>query len=336
MAWFLRGLGQTGSDVQTAKQGNSDQLLSAQKSKLAMDEIRQRMSLSQQSAQQKTPEGVKLYLKGILGRDPTDGELQQYLGIQAKPATTPRNPYADVRVGEDGKLYGVSVETGKMELIPTPDGTKFAVPGAKEPSGPKTEIFGGYRWQFDPEKKVSGKRDPTGQYVQLGVAKEPGSGESPGNLDALVMDIAASKARMPSGRFGAQVASRAKQMGIDLPGLDEPRKQADLMRLQQSLSQAQALASAPTPMSSMMLAQLADSVNKGSSHVRDLQAKAKNPTGLMHPWNSIFGNSYEQKAYSPAEAQEIVKEIQQALDARKGGSSSSDLSDLGAAPAPEN
>lgn len=48
---------------------------------------------------------------------------------------------------------------------------------------PVTEVFNNQRWQFDPGKKVAGKRDATGQYVLLGTAKEDTDGAGAGGKD---------------------------------------------------------------------------------------------------------------------------------------------------------
>ncbi len=112
---LLQGIGRTGSDVAEGRLAEQKRQLEMIKSKIGLDEIQQRMSLQQQAAQRQTPAGTKAYLKGVLGRDPTNDELQRYLGVQP---TVPKAKYVDLKQDTKGKWWGLNNETQKMEQLP--------------------------------------------------------------------------------------------------------------------------------------------------------------------------------------------------------------------------
>jgi hypothetical protein len=106
MGAFLNSLfstiGRTGSEAAQGQQQARQNALEEQarqlqmiQSKIALDEINQRMGIQaadekrkQQKEYRETPEGQRAYLKGMLGRDPTDAEIQRSLGV-APPRVTP-------------------------------------------------------------------------------------------------------------------------------------------------------------------------------------------------------------------------------------------------------
>jgi len=243
---IARTVGGAGSDLGTAKLSLQDiqQRLAAQKTQdllaqLQIKEGTQRVAESQQRMQMQTPEGVRMYLTKVLQRQPTDAEVQTYLGIVPKaPTTTPIDKDALrqqlLTLANDPKatplerrVYGSLMQNvdeggdpkeimGKLQAFQT---SRAEEPGPGKDEPVKTEVFGGYRWQLDPAKKISGTRDSTGQYVRLGPVKEGGAGGevAPSSLDALIYDIAQGKATLPGGKLGAQVAARAKELNVDLP-----------------------------------------------------------------------------------------------------------------------
>jgi len=179
---------------------------------------------------------------------------------------------------------------------------------------PDTQIFGGYRWQYDPEKKIQGPRDQTGQYVRLGIAKEPGAGNAPGDLDALSYDIASGKALMPSGALGARVATRMKELGIEPPLRKSPKDiPPDVLAMLKA-----PIPVTPSPEESRRLSDAADRIFGGTAYKEDLLKR-----GQRSPWMGLR-DPYRAVAYSNEEYARIVGLLNNSI--------TEDLSDVGGRP----
>jgi hypothetical protein len=187
MGAFGRAIGNFGSQVGEASQFNEAfrQRQAQANADLAMQKLQQSMfplqmqELKQRIASQQQQQSLAPW-QSFTTRNP-DGSVEQGLyNIQTGDKkiiskSIGQAKYTNTRVDDKGQLVGTNSNTGLEEIISLPDGVKFAVPGEKREEVPHETIFGGYKWKFDPEKKIQGKRDPTGQYVQLGLAKEPGA-----------------------------------------------------------------------------------------------------------------------------------------------------------------
>jgi hypothetical protein len=129
LSGILTGLGGVGSDIAGGQQilaeqrrnQLADQLRQFQL-KMQFQEFQQRMKEFQDKQSQQAPGYTKAHLREQLGRDPTDEEVQRYLGVQAPQ---PKSKYSNFRVDEKGQLHGFNTETNKEELIPGSEGTKF-------------------------------------------------------------------------------------------------------------------------------------------------------------------------------------------------------------------
>jgi len=119
---ILQGVGRTGSELQEAKTANQQEMerrqqLQRQTQMFAaqLQELQQRISGQKTEQSLKTAEGARAYLKGILGRDPTNEEVQRYLGI-APP--TAKSKYTDLKPDDKGQMWGLNTETGRFEKVP--------------------------------------------------------------------------------------------------------------------------------------------------------------------------------------------------------------------------
>ncbi len=98
----LQGIGRTGADVAGGRLEAEDRKLKMLQSQMALNELKQRLGLQseelklkQDAAQRQTPEGAKAYLKGVLGRDPNNDELQRYAGVAPPKMSTDERKRAD-------------------------------------------------------------------------------------------------------------------------------------------------------------------------------------------------------------------------------------------------
>lgn len=183
MGWLGRGIGDFGSQVgqgydinlgwkerlQNMALQNARQKLEDLKGPLELQELQQRLK------QMKAPQQAGI-VKGVGGEtsgvtfDPTTGTYSIKTLIPGAPPE-PKFPNLQaaaayyLQKGDFEKLKAVNDEIDRTKTPPKPSQEKA-----------ETQIFGGYRWQFDPEGKIKGTRDPTGQWVRLGLAKEAGTG----------------------------------------------------------------------------------------------------------------------------------------------------------------
>jgi hypothetical protein len=234
----LRSIGSVGNEVQSAQTGLQDlnQKLAETKVKNLMDQLN--LKLTQQKLDQGAQDPLERQAAAaekVLGRKLTSDERKVLLGLAPVPPTSTQTiDKASLRgelldLANDDKATPIErrVYTSLLQDIDA-GGDLKEIMGKKQAfqssrtevspteEKPVTEVFNNQRWQFDPGKKVAGKRDATGQYVLLGTAKEE-SGGAPSSLDALIYDIAGGKATLPAGKLGAQVAARAKELKVDLP-----------------------------------------------------------------------------------------------------------------------
>ena len=307
---IARTLGGVGNDVSNAQQANTalSQQAAADKLKqimagLQIQEIRNRLSEFGQAKPagiEKTPEG------GIAGFtfDPNSGtyKAQPLLpgaapGVDKEKFRTSLLEYAnrpDATALEKRVMSGLigSLDAGMAPEKVMEDYNRFLSSRSETGTPPKdelkTEIFGGYRWQYDPAKKLSGTRDATGQYVRLGLAKEPGTGEG-GTKTPFELWLKTH----PGGSYDDWIADSAKTKPI-------PPDVLNLLKVP--------VPENPTPADSQRLAQAADKVFGGTAHRQDLITRGRKPgfpiVGRAH---------YESAAYSKAEYQDILDSIKDSV-----------------------
>lgn len=123
-----RGLGRFGSEL-----GEAGFTLSELRRREALEKLSQQLALfnaqiraqefqarlrelglREQEAKAKTPEGTRAYLRGVLGREPTNEEYQRYLGVAPPTAS----PYINFRTDEKGQLWGFNKNTNREEPVP--------------------------------------------------------------------------------------------------------------------------------------------------------------------------------------------------------------------------
>ena len=238
---------------------------------LTQQEIQQRLAAGQQDRQMKTAEGVRSFLKGVLGRDPTDDELRAYLQIAPKStaATTL------------GFTPDPNSTTGWTLLKRNADGTVARYPNIANPAYAPT-IKQGQAFWTDSEGYTH--VEPTTTVTQKVPPKPPGTPPP-----------------ATSSKPGAPKPDRILGQK-DTPTTERNRANAQMVYQQYQL--AQSIASKPlSPTSSMALAGIADKV-LGPGHVADLKARGQSK-GIMG-----VGAGYSPVTYTKDEADEIVAEIQ--------------------------
>lgn len=306
---FARVVGSAGNDAANAVFANRDQATQAAADKLKqlmaqlqIQEIQQKLSAfgqAQPEGVQKTPDG------GLAGftYSPATGYKMQQLTPGAPPAVDKEKfrssllEYAnrpDATPLEKRVMSGLigSLDAGMAPEKVMEDYNRFLSSRSESGTPPKeelkTEVFGGYRWQYDPTGKVPGPRDATKQYVRLGPAKEPGTGEG-GTKTPFELWLKTH----PGGSYDDWIADSAKTKPIP----------PDVLNLLKTPPPEN-----PSPGDSQRLAQAADRVFGGTAHRQDLLTRGRKP-GLP-----IIGRAhYESAAYSKAEYQDILNSIKDAV-----------------------
>jgi hypothetical protein len=211
-----------------------------------------------------------------------------------------------------------------------------------ESTRPQPKVQEGYT-EIRPDTKGNlwGVNKTTGKFEQIpSSAKFPipheGAGSAPGDVDALAYDISAGRGTMPTGKFGAAVATRMKQLGLEPPVKD----------------QKEVIKAAEAAQRAMVASQSVDRIMKNSNltpsdalNIAGIYDKLKG-THVATDWKTRLDSTFSFRP-SKREISELAEEIknsmddvrQQAIDAYKyagmpvppalmGG----DLSDLGARP----
>ncbi len=183
MGWFGRGIGDFGSQVgqgfdinlgwkerlQNMAMEQARQKLADLKGPLELQELQQR--IKQMKSPQ--PEGIVKGVGGETSGVTFDPATSTYSIKTLIPGAPVEPKFANLQAA--AAYYTQHGDWEKLKLIN--DEIDRNKPPAKstEPKA-ETQIFGGYRWQLDPDQKIKGQRDKTGQWVRLGLAKEAGSG----------------------------------------------------------------------------------------------------------------------------------------------------------------
>jgi hypothetical protein len=197
---FARTAGGVGNDVSSAQQANT-----ALSTQAAAEKLKQIMAgLQIQELQQKLkqsgqpqPYGLEKLPSGAIGGvtfDQGTGTYKIQTLADGTPSPIDKEGFRKqlLSLANEGgasalekRVYSGligSLDSGMAPEKVMEDFNRFLTSrsetGPTTQEGPKVEIFGGYKWQFDPAKKIQGTRDATGQYVKLGPAKEPGTGDS--------------------------------------------------------------------------------------------------------------------------------------------------------------
>lgn len=316
MGWLGRGLGDFGSAVGQGYDIN-----------LGWKERLQQMALA--NARQKLED-----LMGPLQLQELQTRIKQMQGTQP----------AGIEKGATGALSGIkwnpkTQQYEMQELAPGgPSTTKITTPfeawRAENPNAPLTDWFKlerppqkipeGYEdIKTDRNGNLWGTRKDNGKFEQIPTtAKFPvpkeGAGNAPGDVDALAYDIAAGKALMPTGKFGAAVAKRMKELGIE-PPLRKPPKPVppDILAMLNG-----PIPKSPTAEQSRRLADAADRVFGGTAYKQDLIAQGRRSPfmGLRSP--------YAAASYDSAQYADMIGLLKQSI-ATQGAN---DLSDLGGSP----
>jgi hypothetical protein len=154
---ILQGIGRTGSNIAEGRLAEEDRKLKMLQSRMALEQITQRLGMEKQAAALNTPEGIRSQLKGVLGREPTPEELQRRMGVAPKEFA-PKKAYTDIRFGEHG-AEGLSTETGQYEHIP---GGEDLRPSSK--SSPKADfqrLYAKALADADPKQAAKAMTDPS-------------------------------------------------------------------------------------------------------------------------------------------------------------------------------
>jgi hypothetical protein len=123
---ILQGAGRAGSEGAQARIDEQARQLELVKQGLGLSELRQRISQQQAAAQRNTPEGTRAYLKGVLQREPTNEEVQRYMGVQAPQSPAAKPKYSSFRTDDKGRLWGFNDQTQREEQVPGGEG--FSAP----------------------------------------------------------------------------------------------------------------------------------------------------------------------------------------------------------------
>jgi hypothetical protein len=183
MGWFGRGIGDFGSQVgegydinlgwkerlQNLAMRNAQQKLADLKGPLELQELQTRLR------QMKNPQAAGI-VKGPGGETSGvtfDPETSTYSIKTLTPGATVEPKFPTLQAAAAYYLQKGDFE--KLKLVNDEIDRNKQPAKSTEPKA-ETQIFGGYRWQLDPDKKIQGQRDKTGQWVRLGLAKEAGSG----------------------------------------------------------------------------------------------------------------------------------------------------------------
>ncbi len=327
MASIGRSLGDFGSDIGRGYDINLDwrqrlQNLAFQAAKqkqdalvapLMLQELQQRIK----AMQQPQPAGVeKLPGGGLSGVTFKDGVYSlQNLAPGAPPEPKFKTPL------EAMTYYANKGDAEKFAQFKT-------IYDATRPQ-PKP-LPGGFTGEHvDTKGRLWGFNKDTNQYeiAPTPGAKFPvpgeGAGSAPGNLDALVWDIALGREKMPPpGKFGAAVATRMKELGITPPKIGFKQVPPDIQNLL-----AAKIPKSPTAEQSRRLADAADRVFGGTAYKQDLIARGRRSPlmGLRSP--------YEAATYDGAEYADIVNLIKQAAG-QQGNTDATEISPPNVPPPP--
>ena len=331
---IARTIGGVGNEVMAAQTGLQDlnQKIVETKVKNLMDQLKIQQTQQQIKKGETDPlEQQIAAMEKILGRKLTEQEKGTVLGLApAAPGidktalrgellglanddkATPieRRVYGsliqDIDAGGDLKeIMGKkqAFQSSRTEVAPTDE-------------KPVVETFNNQRWQFDPGKKISGKRDATGQYVLLGTAKEDVGGVGSSSFDSSIQAAADGRINppSPSSKNGAAWWTRAKQLGLDdqikTRTFGKDKNAQDLVKLEAEFNALKQVPPNPTPQQSQALATLADKVLGGSAKRQDLIDRGRRSAlfGLRSPYASV--------AYPKDEYADLVGILQSVFNQR--------------------
>jgi hypothetical protein len=354
MGWFGRGLGDFGNSVGEASNINQD--FRANQQDMALKAARQKITdmmapLQLQELQQRIKQMGQPQQAGIVplqngGRggvtfNPSDGtySIQNLVPGAPQEPKFPNLQAAAAYYLQKGDLPNLKLVNDEI------DRTKTQKPAA-EPKDP----FEAWRAQnkdapisdwFKLQEKF--KKQPADQNAaydrwqkeQEYKAAHPIPGES-GDVDALSYDIAAGRGTMPTGKFGAAVANRMKELGLEPP-----------VKNQQEVMKAAAVAQ-----KAMVASQSVDRIMKNHNltpsdalNIAGIYDRLKG-THVAADWKTRLDSTFSFRP-SKKEISELAEEInnstddvrQQAIDAYKYAGmpvppalTAGDLSDLGASP----
>jgi hypothetical protein len=344
---LFRSIGSVGNEVMSAQTGLQDlnQKLVETKVKNLMDQLKIQQTQQQIKKGETDPlEQQAAAAEKVLGRKLTPDERKVLLGLAPVPPTQTIDKASlrsellnlandDKATPVERRVYGSLLQDidagGDLKEIM---GKKQAFQSSRAEVSPGedkpvTEVFNNQRWQFDPGKKISGKRDATGQYVLLGTAKEDTGGVGSSSFDSSIQAAADGRINppSPSSKNGAAWWARAKVLGLDdqikTRTFGKDKNAQDLVKLEAEFNALKQVPPNPTPQQSQALATLADKVLGGSAKRQDLIDRGRRSAlmGLRSPYASA---SYPKDEYA-----DLVNIIQSVFNQRNG-----DLSDLGAVP----
>ncbi len=329
-----RTLSSAGNDYSSAKFSLDDlnRQIAQAKLKDLMDQLQiqegqQRISASRQQQAMQTPEGQRAYLKGILGREPTDDEMRVYAGLTPKFTQGKGQPIPGPQIGRPDGTYWLPTLDSQQQVVGY---TQTGPPaGAGKPTRvgptPDKDSVTGYSMLY---RAADGTETRVKDIIIPGLTPTTRQGYVAGTNDQgdpILIPITTTTSRnvpgVPGARGGGGSARQPIVTGPPKPNTPQGKNALAAQQIYQQYQLAQSIASKPlSPTSSMALAGIADKV-LGPGHVADLKARGQSK-GIMG-----VGAGYSPVTYTKDEADEIVAEIQakyQSLQAPTPNSGGSD------------
>lgn len=271
---IAQSIGSTGNDFAQAQFSLQDlkRQIAQAKLKDLMDQLQlqegqQRIAASKQQQAMQTPEGVRNFLKGALGRDPTDDEVRSYLQIAPKMQIVTGEPIPGESIGRTpGTWWRAETQGGQV--------TGYVPSGAPKPGATKGDVI------KDPTSSTGTSkvyRNPDGSvastvknYVDPSMATTVQQGYAVG-YDPVTGDmILVPKTTTSSKAFPGQGGGGAPRKTVDLgPPKPSAANASKVAAFKVGYDAAQRYAANPTADNSLALASLADKLlGTGTAHVK--------------------------------------------------------------------
>jgi hypothetical protein len=154
--------------------------------------------------------------------------------------------------------------------------------------------------------KATGTFEKIPSFSKFPIPHEGGAGGTD-NVDAYAYDVAGGKAAMPTGKFGAQVATRMKQLGIQPPLRKDPTA-----KIQQDITSLEPLYNSVSTIPTHL-----DSNGIASKRLADAADKVFGGTAYRQALADRMKHWYRGVSYSQDDAQAIVDQIKMTLDDKK-------------------
>lgn len=315
MGWIGRSIGDFGSQV-----GGGYDINLGWKERLqnmAMQQARQKIADMQASLQlQEFQQRIKqMSAPQFQGTAKTPGLEPKFPNLQAAAAYyLQKGDFEKLKLVNDEieKTKPQKVETGYTEMRPDTSGKMWGV------------------------NKATGTFEQVPSSGKFPIPHEGQGAGAPGDVDALAYDIAAGRGTMPTGKFGAAVANRMKQLGLEVP----VKNQQEVMKAAGAAQKAMAARQSVDRIMKNPNLTPSDALN-----IAGIYDRLKG-THIAADWKTRLDSTFSFRP-SKKEIAELAEEIknstedvrQQAIDAYKYAGmpvppalTAGDLSDLGANP----